>query len=59
MIGRWTRWEIIMVYSPDFEPIARILSNGIWYFLVTYNRMERVPSMELALEGLGRARYWN
>jgi hypothetical protein len=59
MRGKWSRWETIMIYAPDFYPIARILSNGIWFFLVTYGKMERVPTLEIAIEGLGRARYWN
>lgn len=48
-----------MVYAPDFYPIARVLSNGIWFFLVTCGKMEKVPTLETAIEGLGRARYWD
>ena len=55
------RWTTIVVYSPDFMPIAIIMTNGKRFFLADFfnGRMKKEVDFSSAMEDLMQSRFVN
>ena len=58
---QYHRWEYAMFYSPDFRPVAVILTNGLRYFSVLYlkGRMSLHRDIGEAIDRLMEGRFIN